>query len=272
VSAPRVLVTGATDGIGKETALELARRGAHVVAHGRDAKKLAATVSALREIDAETPEPVRADFASLEEVRQMAKALEARGERLTVLLNNAGVFVRRRERSRDGFELTFAVNHLAPFLLTHLVVASPAGSALERIVNVSSMAHGSGSIDLRDPDGSKAGKTGYDAYASSKLANVLFSVELAKRLRARRIDVNSLHPGVVSTNLLRAGFGGGGPDSLEEGAATSVFLALDPSVRGVTGKYFARSREAQPSAEAQDAELARRFYELSCSLVSVSPL
>jgi NAD(P)-dependent dehydrogenase (short-subunit alcohol dehydrogenase family) len=271
VSASVVLVTGATDGIGRETALELARRGARVVAHGRDAKKLAAVHASLRGLAADTPDTVRADFASLDEVRSMAGALAARREPLTVLLNNAGVYTRKPARSKDGFELTFAVNHLAHFLLTHLVLENDAGS-LERIVNVSSGVHASGEIDLADPDGSKAGKTGYEAYAHSKLANVLFSVELARRLAPRRIDVNALHPGVVSTNLLRAGFGGGGPDSLEEGAATSVLLALAPEVRGVTGKYFARCRETRSASLAGDADLARRFYEVSCRLAGCRPI
>jgi NAD(P)-dependent dehydrogenase (short-subunit alcohol dehydrogenase family) len=182
------------------------------------------------------------------------------------------VFAKRFEKTADGFELTFAVNHLAPFLLTHLLLDGPAGASLERIVNVSSVAHSGGEIDLADPDGSKARRTGYDAYAASKLANILFSAELARRLAVRRIDVNSLHPGVVSTNLLRAGFGGGGPDSLEEGAATSVHLALAPEMRGKTGAYYVRSRATSPSARACDANLARGLYEVSCSLTGARPL
>jgi NAD(P)-dependent dehydrogenase (short-subunit alcohol dehydrogenase family) len=268
-----ILVTGATDGIGRETALELARRGAAVIVHGRDPKKLKdahAAVAAASTVPA--PEPVRADLASLEEVRALARELDGRGVALDVLVNNAGIFSRRRAKSADGFELTFAVNHLAPFLLTHLVLHGPSGAKLERVVNVSSMAHASGSLDARDPLRSASGQTGYDAYATSKLANVLFSVELAKRLAPRKIDVNSLHPGVVSTNLLREGFGGGGPDSLEEGAATSVHLALSSAVRGTTGKYFVRSRETRPSAAAQDAALARRLYDVSCEATGARPL
>ena len=139
--SPLVLVTGATDGIGLETALELARRGARVLVHGRSAAKLDEARARVQAVSqAPVPEPLRADFASLEEVRGLARELEARGERPAVLINNAGIFARKREKSRDGFELTFAVNHLAPFLLTHLVAGGPVGERLERVVNVSSMA------------------------------------------------------------------------------------------------------------------------------------
>jgi NAD(P)-dependent dehydrogenase (short-subunit alcohol dehydrogenase family) len=267
-----ILVTGASDGIGRETALELARRGATVLLHGRDAGRLREAHERLkRESHGAPPEPVRADFASLDEVRALAQEVEARGIELHVLVNNAGLFARRPAKSRDGQEITFAVNHLAPFLLTHLLLEGAAGKTLERIVNVSSGAHASGSIDLEEPDGSRSGKTGYEAYAASKLANILFSVELARRLLPRRIDVNSLHPGVVSTKLLREGFGEGGPDSLEEGAETSVHLALDEA-RGVTGKYFVRSRQATPSAAAREAALARGLYERSCALTGARPI
>jgi NAD(P)-dependent dehydrogenase (short-subunit alcohol dehydrogenase family) len=270
---PLVLVTGATDGIGLETARELARRGASVLLHGRDARRLdAARKLVAKESRSPLEEPVRADFASLEGVRELVRELDRRRLELTVLINNAGIYCRELRKSADGFELTFAVNHLAPFLLTHLVLAGKSGSKLERVVNVSSIAHGSGSLDLADPDGTRAGFEGYGAYAASKLANVLFTVELARRVTGRRIDVNALHPGVVSTKLLREGFGMGGPDSLEEGAATSVFLTVDPSVRGTTGRYFVRCRAETPSAAARDAAFARRFYELSCKLTGATPI
>jgi NAD(P)-dependent dehydrogenase (short-subunit alcohol dehydrogenase family) len=268
-----VLVTGATDGIGLETARELARRGAAVIVHGRDPRRIERAAKEVARVATVPPlEPVQADFSSLADVRALAAELDRRSVALDVLLSNAGIYARQNQRSADGFELTFAVNHLAPFLLAHLVLASSAGRALERIVFVSSIAHGSGSIDLQDPDGRRQAWDGYDAYARSKLANVLTAVELARRLAPRKIDVNSLHPGVVSTKLLRDGFGGGGPDSLEEGAATSVFLALDPTVRGTSGRYFVRSRAATPSSFARDGELCRRFYELSCRLAGARPI
>jgi NAD(P)-dependent dehydrogenase (short-subunit alcohol dehydrogenase family) len=268
-----VLVTGSSDGIGLETARELARRGESVIVHGRDARRIARAAKEVASV-AEVPqlEPVQADFSSLADVRALVAELERRELALDVLISNAGIFARQQQRSADGFELTFAVNHLAPFLLAHLLLESRAGRKLERIVFVSSMAHASGQIDLADPDGRRRAWDGYDAYASSKLANVLTAVELARRLAPRKIDVNSLEPGVVSTKLLRAGFGGGGPDSLEEGAATPVFLALDPSVRGTSGRYFSRKRATTPSSLARDGELCRRFYELSCQLVGARPI
>ena len=179
-----------------------------------------------------------------------------------VLINNAGVYMKTRTLTPDGREMTMAVNHDAPFLLTHLLLEK-----LSRVVNVSSIAHARGRVDVNDIDFAR-GFDGYAAYASSKLANVLFSVELAKR--APNVLVNALHPGVVSTKLLRAGFNMGGPDSHEDGAATSVFLAT--AALNVSGRYFVRSREATPNADANNAERCAAFYEASCQRVGVTPL
>ncbi|MBI4955329.1 MAG: SDR family NAD(P)-dependent oxidoreductase [Myxococcales bacterium] len=269
-AAPVVLVTGATDGIGRETARELAHRGARVVLHGRSASKLAATREAIEQATGgRLPEPVLCDLASLAAVRELAAALTARPERPTVLVHNAGVYMRRFATSPDGFELTMAVNHLAPFLLTHLLLAS-AGQAIARVVNVSSVAHQRGAVDPDDVGLVRRRFEPYGHYAASKLANVLFTVELARR--ARGVAVNALHPGVVSTKLLTEGFGMQGGDSLAEGAATSVLLALEPVGARVHGRYFAAGREAQMSPLAADAHLARRFYEASAEAVGVAPL
>jgi NAD(P)-dependent dehydrogenase (short-subunit alcohol dehydrogenase family) len=244
-----ILVTGATDGIGKQTALDLQKKGHEVLVHGRKTPSYAA------------------DFGSLDEVRKLAAEVLAKHPKLDVLVNNAGVFVHKRALTKDGFETTFQVNHLAPFLLTHLLLG-----ALEngRIVNVSSMAHASGSLDWKNLQG-ETDYDGYDAYARSKLANVLFTIELARRLGANP-TVNALHPGVVSTKLLKEGFGSRGPDSHEEGAATSVFLATSREAAGKTGGYWVRSRIATPSPAARDPQAQRRLYELSASMTGISPL
>lgn len=272
-TGPTILLTGATDGIGRETARELTRRGARVIAHGRSPEKLAAVAAELAAIAGmPVPEPLVGDLASLAAIRAMAAELERRGDRPTVLLLNAGVYERTLQRSADGFERTFAVNHLAPFLLTHLVLAGPSSAALERIVVVSSMAHQRGAIRLEDPQRLRPAYDAYGAYAASKLANVLFAFELARRVADRKICVNALHPGVVSTKLLTEGFGMRGGESEAEGAATSVMLAVEPIGGQATGRYFSHRREARASAAAADLELARRFYELSAQLVGVPPL
>jgi NAD(P)-dependent dehydrogenase (short-subunit alcohol dehydrogenase family) len=274
--SPVVLVTGATDGIGAETARALVRSGATVIVHGRSAARIESICTELRRIDAEhVAEPVRADLARLSDVRALGDALGRRT--IDVVIHNAGVFMRKRELTADGFETTMAVNHLAPFLLTHLLLAGPHAAELRRIVFVSSMAHEGGEIDADDPGGAR--KRGwlsrfnpYAVYSASKLANVLTTMELARRLRGRHLTVNALHPGVVSTKLLTQGFGFQGSDSLAEGAATSVKLALDSTLDGTSGRYFAAGREATPSARARDRDLARRLYARTAEVVGVTPL
>jgi retinol dehydrogenase 14 len=270
---PVVLVTGATDGIGRQTALELVRRGVGVLVHGRNTQRLE---QVCRELEAEgrgrVLDPLRADLSRLGEVRALVAELEQRQVEVDVLVNNAGVYMRERQETAEGYEMTMGVNHDAPFLLTHLLLAGPSGSTLRRIINVSSIAHQRGRLDLEDLDFKRRGFDGYTVYAASKLANVLFTVELARRLVGQRVTVNALHPGVVSTKLLTEGFGVQGRDSLEEGSATSVKLAVDPELEGVTGRYFMAGREAQMNPAAGDRELARRFYELSARRVGVEPL
>ncbi len=269
---PIILVTGATDGIGRETARELTRRGARVLVHGRNPGRVADTVAELRSLGGAPPEPVVADLASLAAVRAMAAELAARGVQPEVLLHNAGVYMKRREHSADGFEMTLAVNHLAPFLLTHLLLASSVGDQLRRIVNVSSMAHNRGRIDLEDVQQLRASFNSYASYASSKLANVLFTVELARRLAQRKVMVNALHPGVSSTKLLTEGFEMEGSDSIEASAATSVMLCVDPGLAQATGGYYVRGKPAPMHAVARDVELGRRFYEVSVGMTGAVPL
>ncbi|MCC7074015.1 MAG: SDR family NAD(P)-dependent oxidoreductase [Deltaproteobacteria bacterium] len=271
--APRILVTGATDGIGRATAVELARRGADVIVHGRRPERSAPVVAELRRLRPSTPEPVHADLGDLAAVGAMA-AQVASAAPLDVLINNAGVFETERHTTPDGRERTMAINHDAAVLLTHALLEALCAAPQGRVVCVSSMAHAQGRLRLDDLDGGSSARaySGYDAYAVSKLANVLFAVELARRLAHTRVTANALHPGVVSTKLLRMGFGMDGPESLQQGAATSVFLALDPSVASVSGEYFSHCRRASPQRAARDDELCARFYEESCRRVAVTPL
>jgi len=270
-NAPIVLVTGSTDGIGLETARLLAQQGAAVVAHGRNPTKVAEVARGLAELAGRPmPAPVVADLASLAAVRAMADELLARPEPLDVLLNNAGVYMRTRQVTEDGLETTMAVNHFAPFLLTHRLLPALRRSAAPRIVNVSSIAHTRGRIDLDDLQLERSFGH-YEAYAASKLANVLFTVELSERLGAAA-TVNALHPGVVSTKLLTEGFRMQGYDSPTKASQTSLYCALSPELAKVTGQYFADRRVAPRNPAVNDAALRRAFYERSCSLTGAEPL
>jgi len=261
-----ILVTGSTDGIGRQTALELLRLGHRVIVHGRSPAKTAAAAEGLRqESGAESVETWSADLASLAAIRDAAPALLASHPKLDVLLHNAGIFMNERQLSPDGYELTFAVNHLAPFLLTHLLAPALEAAAPSRVVVVSSMAHVRGTVDFNDLHYT-AGFSGHAAYSRSKMCNVLFAAELAERWKGKRITANSLHPGVVTTKLLREGFGMDGNDSLAQGAATSVHLAVAPEVEGVSGKYFSNKRESPLGRLARDPELRRKLWEESARL------
>ena len=261
-----VLVTGSTDGIGQRTAHHLARRGATVVLHGRSPERCRA---AMKQIRSETGNSrldfVAADLASLNQVRELADTVQARYDRLHVLINNAGVLMNERTLTEDGFETTFAVNHLAHFLLTIRLQTILVASAPSRVITVSSGTHHGASMAWDDLQGEQR-FDGYRAYAQSKLANVLFAYELAERLAGTGVTSNCLHPGVVATKLLRAGWGGGG--NLDEGAATSVYLASALEVEGVTGEYFVAKRIAPSSPAARDRKLQSRLWGVSQTLIA----
>lgn len=266
-----ILVTGATDGIGRQTALELLRRGARVFVHGRNATKTSNVVQDLsRESGSSALSPVFADLSSMADVRRLADEVAAQTDHLDVLINNAGVFLHERQLTVDGFETTFAVNHLAPFLLTHRLLPKLRQSVRGRIITVSSIAHSRGRIDFDDLT-AKRYFHGYTAYASSKLANVLFAYEMARRLGAAHVTSNALHPGVITTKLLKSGFGTTGA-SLAQGAATSVKLAMDPDLATTTGKYFADEREQTSSPTSHDRQVQKRLYEVSAKLVGIDGL
>ena len=258
-----VMVTGATDGLGLETARELACRGARVILHGRNAGRAEA---ARREIRASSGndevEVVLADFASLHQVRMLADEVRGLTDGLHVLVNNAGVYQERRHVTEDGLETTFQVNYLAPFLLTNLLLDLLLAGAPSRVVVVSSAVHQRAPVDLDDLQGERR-YDGYSAYGLSKLGNLLFTYELAERLRGSGVTVNSLHPGAVATKLLRAGFRSSGGLSPRDGAQTAVYLAASPEVEGVTGKYFVDKRVASSSPASHSRELRAAFWERS---------
>jgi NAD(P)-dependent dehydrogenase (short-subunit alcohol dehydrogenase family) len=234
-----ILVTGSTDGIGKETARQLAQLGASVIVHGRHADRCEA---ARDEIRAATGNR-RVDFcgrsSSQRQVRQMAR-ISARYDRLHVLINNAGVILLQRQLSEDGVEMSFAVNHLAPFLLTNLLLDVLKASAPARIVNVSSTVHYDAALKFDNLQGERK-YNGVEAYKVAKLGNVLFTRELADRLKGTGVTVNCLHPGVVATKLLDTGWGWSTGLSSAQGAALSVYLAISPEVEQISGQYFENS-------------------------------
>ena len=273
------LVTGATSGIGRETALELARRGATVALVARDPVRGEGTLAEVKRAAAGAPPLLfRADLGSLPDVRRLAGEVSHRLPRLDVLVNNAGAIHMERKRSADGHEMTFAVNHLAPFLLTNLLLPKLRASAPARVVNVASDAHRPATLDLDDLMGERSYR-GMRAYSQSKLANVLFTYELARRLDGTGVTTNALHPGVVAT-----GFGRNDPGWLRvavrllspflldarRGAATTLHVATAPELEGVTGRYFARSREADSSPASHDREAQRRLWEASERLTGLA--
>ncbi|HEX9678442.1 SDR family oxidoreductase [Nitrososphaera sp.] len=268
------LITGATSGIGKEIARGLSKLGATVIIVGRSREKCE---SAVQEINSASY--FMADLSSQAEVRKMAAEFSSRYDRLDVLLNNAGVFLAGRKVTVDDIEYTFAVNHLAPFLLTNLLLDKLKASASSRIITTSSMAHESGHIDFGDIQFEKRRYSGISAYSQSKLANILFTRELARRLAGTQATANCFHPGAVKTNLVHgssiyslvwraAGAFFIGP---EKGADTAIYLASSDEVAGVTGAYFVKRRQERPFDASYD-EQAAKLWELSEELTGLKPI
>lgn len=273
------LVTGGNSGIGKEAAVGLAKLGATVVIVSRNADKGEA---ALVEIRTRSGNPnvdmLQADLSSQDSVRQLADEYRRRYKKLHVLVNNAGVFLPKRVVTVDGLEAMFATNHLGHFLLTNLLLDLLKASAPSRIINVTSSAHHGYQINFEDLMGEKK-YSSFQAYGRSKLANVLFTYQLAKKLEGTRVTVNCLHPGVV-----RTGFGKDQRGffsiavrvvspfmmSAEKSARAAIYLATAPELKNVTGKHFAKGKEEKSSKESYDPLMAERLWQVSAELTELS--
>ena len=269
------VVTGATSGIGMVTAQVLARQGATLIVIARNAERGAATVSRIQQKTGNSAvELMVADLSVQAQVRQLASEIQHRFARLDILVNNAGAFFSRRQPSQDGLEMTFALNHLAYFLLTNLLLDSLKAADSARIVNVSSEAHRRAQLDFSDLQGQHR-YSGWSAYARSKLANILFTYELARRLAGTGIVTNALHPGFVATNFGRnnrsitAAFFRVlqmAAISPEEGAQTIIYLASSPAVKGITGEYFVKQQAVRSSQVSYDRAAAERLWQISAEL------
>lgn len=273
-----VLVTGGTNGIGKATALGLAAMGARVAITGRDRERTENAAGEIRTAGGGQVDVFVADLSAQSEVRRLADEVLQRLPRLDVLVNNVGGYWNTRHVTADGLERTFALNHLAPFLLTNLLLDRLQQSAPARVVTVSSNAHSLGQIDFDDLQGERS-YSGARAYNQSKLANVLFSYELARRLRGTSVTANALHPGAVSTS-----FGAEDPATIQRllvpfvrpfmksparGATTSIHLASAPELQDMTGRYFANSKPKRSSKGSYDAADAARLWQVSAVLVGL---
>jgi NAD(P)-dependent dehydrogenase (short-subunit alcohol dehydrogenase family) len=274
-----ILITGATSGIGEATAQALAAKTATVVIVGRNLERTDSTVINIRR-NSQNPNVdfLLADLSSIEEVRKLSNEFISRYGRLDVLINNAGGVFFKRQTSIDGLEMTFTLNHLSYFLLTNLLLEQLQATARmegqARIINVASNAHYGARLDLDDLMFERRSYTigGFPAYAQSKLANVLFTFELARRLEGSSVTANVLHPGFVATNLgknngrlgkLAMSVANKFAENPQTGAQTSIYLASWPEVRGVSGKYFEKCQPAIPDKQANDLELARRLWQIS---------
>src|SRR5580704_12802981 len=272
------VVTGATSGIGRAMATALGRLGAQLVLVARDRDRGEATASGLVAAGAPPPRLEIADLASMEQVRSLADRLGAL-ERIDVLVNNAGLLAGERRVTADGFDEVFAVNHLAPFLLTNLLLGQLAAAGSGRVITVTSDAHTAAHLDLDDLQ-LERGWQSWRAYANSKLANILFTRELARRLEGSAVTANCAHPGLVRTRFgrearlpMRAAVTLARPFMLSprRGARTVVYLATSPEVAGASGGYYVKSQRREPSPAARDDALARRLWQLSEELTGLTP-
>lgn len=277
-----ILITGSTNGIGHASAEGLAQMGATVIVTGRSETRCQSVVRTIRNAGKGKTDYLIADLSDLEQVRRLAHQFHKRYSRLDVLINNAGAYYVKRQISPDGIELTFALNHLSHFLLTALLLdrlketASQYGEA--RILNVSSISHAAGKIDFSNLQSDQSyGRFGFDAYTNSKLANVMFTFELARRLQGTSVTANALHPGLVSTGFgtnnfkfMRLAMKLFGLVALtpEAGAKNSIYLAASPEVRGVSGQYYVKNKPVRAAAQAYDEQAQRSLWDISLRLVS----
>lgn len=272
-----ILITGGTAGIGETAARILAAQGHAIIIVGRNPQKAESVTERIRkQTGNENVHYLLADFSDLQQIRQLAEDVRTKFPKLDVLVNNAGTYFGKREKTKYGAEKTFVVNHLASFLLTSLLVDHLQEHA--RIINVSSNAHYGGELDLHDLNLRKF-YFGLTAYRRSKLANVLFTYEFARRLSGTTITVNALHPGLVATDIFRHNYGILGPlikwivsrrsITLEAGADTMVFLATSADVAGVTGKYFVKREAVRSAPLSYDEALAKQLWEISEKLSQI---
>ena len=279
-----VVITGGNSGIGKETAVELAGMGAQVIIAARNAGKAAAAVKEVKDRSrGATVEHLPLDLASFASVRSFAAAFAERFATLDVLVNNAGAILRSRTSTEDGHETQLQVNHLSHFLLTNLLRPQLEQAPTGRVVNLSSTAHTSArrGLDFDDLESSRGRYRGFGVYCKTKLANILFTRELANRWSGTKVTANAVHPGFVGSNFAREGdmgaLGAVGmlvlrPFALSSttGARTSIYLASSPDVEGVTGQYFYKCRVAKPSNAALDDAAAARLWDVSAELTGAS--
>lgn len=282
-----VLITGANTGIGLETAKDLAKRGARVLIACRSKERGEAALKEIKEYSGNNNVKLYIlDLSSLQSVRDCAAEVLANEDRLDVLINNAGIMWMPQWKSKEGYDIQFATNHLGPFLLTNLLLDLIKKSAPSRIVNVSSVGHRRGTGMHFDDINLEKNFSQYEAYFQSKLANILFTVELSKRLKNDNVTANSLHPGAVATDLVRFMDERALPIRIlfkalyyvafkpfiktpRSGAQTSIYLAVDPGVANISGKYFSDCAVDTPSKEAQDEEAAARLWKLSEQMVGL---
>ncbi len=278
-----VIVTGATAGVGRYTALGLARLGAALIVTGRNEKRLAETVQWIKaKVPGAWIETEQADFASLFQVRAMGLRILANHPKIDILINNAGLVMPSRVVTEDGFETTFQVNHLSPFLLTDILLPALKAGAPSRIVNVASQASNWGRIDFDDLNG--AGLNGarnfhmWRAYSQSKLANIMFTYELARRLEGSGVTATVVHPGFVASNFGNKGFWSNVIWKLlrpvqigqAEGAENSLYAATSPAMEGVSGQYLVSKKPVRSKAQSYDKEAVERLWRVSAEMVGIS--
>ncbi|MAZ60046.1 MAG: short-chain dehydrogenase [Chloroflexi bacterium] len=274
------MITGSTSGIGKETAIDLAKRGAVVILVGRNPQKTTDTANYIKaETGNENIYSYLCDLSSQSSIHKLVKETKNKFHQLHVLINNAGAVFLSRRRSIDNIEMTFALNHLSYFILSNLLLEIMESSESARIINVSSVAHKSAKFTLSDLETHHNYMFGFKAYCRSKLANLLFTYELARRLRKTKITVNALHPGVVSTNLLiNNGFVGQIGNFFlglrgitpKKGAETSIYLATSQKVEGFTGRYYVDCKESASSPASYDQEAATKLWDISKDLTGLT--
>lgn len=257
-----ILITGATDGIGKQTAVDAAKKGAQVIIHGRDDERILKTLKEIREIN-EDVYGLKADFCDLEQVVEVAKDITDNFQRIDILFNNAAEFLHKREITKDGFERTFQVNYLAHVLLTEKlrpIIKNVEGS---RILNVTSMIHSS-FLDLNKMQG-ESGYKGNNAYSISKLLNIMHAYKLGRLHENDKVNINCLHPGVIETKLLNTAWSGGFPVS--EGSANMLYVAESEAIEGVSGLYIENRRPMQSNPVSYDIDVQDKLYDMSLEML-----